>query len=95
MPSGLTMEQQMIYMKQLEIEEVSRRLRSNDLGIPGTRLDLAEEILKPPTSQPRRALTVTRARLLERWQAVEYARCAHATKTGGHAPQSNPGDEGD
>jgi len=34
MPSGLTMEQQMIYMKQLEIEEVSRRLRSNDLGIP-------------------------------------------------------------
>ena len=35
MPSGLTMEQQMIYMKQLEIEEVSRRLRSNDLGIPG------------------------------------------------------------
>ena len=26
----------MIYMKQLEIEEISRRLRSNDLGIPGT-----------------------------------------------------------
>ena len=33
---GLTPEQQMIYMKQLEIEEISRRLRSNDLGIPGT-----------------------------------------------------------
>jgi len=34
MPTGLTPEQQMIYMKQLEIEEISRRLRSNDLGIP-------------------------------------------------------------
>ena len=34
MPKGLTVEQQKIYIKQLEIEEISRRLRSNDLGIP-------------------------------------------------------------
>ena len=34
MPKGLTIDQQKIYIKQLEIEEISRRLRSNDLGIP-------------------------------------------------------------
>ena len=34
MPKGLTPEQQKIYIKQLEIEEISKRLRSNDLGIP-------------------------------------------------------------
>ena len=34
MPKGLTAEQQKIYIKQLEIEEISKRLRSNDLGIP-------------------------------------------------------------
>ena len=34
MPSDLTPEQQKIYIKQLEIEEITKRLKSNDLGIP-------------------------------------------------------------
>merc|ERR1712227_558497 len=46
MPTGLTPEQQKIYIKQLEIEEISKRLRSNDLGIP------ADPAQRSPSPEP-------------------------------------------
>jgi len=46
MPSDLTPEQQKIYIKQLEIEEITKRLKSNDLGIP------ADPTQRSPSPEP-------------------------------------------
>ena len=82
---GLTPEQQMIYMKQLEIEEISRRLRSNDLGIPGTvcyaffhptakiMVHFYKGVAQTFESKSRRSKSFTGTSLFFGWEAIEYS----------------------